>query len=92
MRFETDRVVKEKETIVQQNLRIRKEREKLQNWHKHFCWIPVLMGNQIIWLETVERRFPNARYENVVSSVGAGYTDLTWCWNEPEYREAQQYD
>jgi len=26
-------------------------------WHKWFAWYPVIVGDNEVWLETVERRF-----------------------------------
>lgn len=38
--------------------RRRLKEHKMLNWHKHFCWWPIRMGeNDCRWLETVERKF-----------------------------------
>jgi hypothetical protein len=40
-------------------------------WHSYFCWLPKLLGDQYVWLETIECRL-NIR----VAHYGRGLTGL----------------
>jgi len=61
-------------------------REYMMNWHLHFAWLPVRIAeNECAWLETVERRFPNAgAVKRFMEGTGSPY--YSWRWFTPEYR------
>lgn len=54
---------------------IRRNTDRLQNWHQWFAWHPVTIGSNIVWLERVERK----------GTYMAGWGDAWWSW---EYRDA----
>jgi hypothetical protein len=48
---------------------------RLEQWHRWFAWHPVRIGEELLWLESVER---------LGKSHGGYYPFWTW-----EYREAK---
>jgi hypothetical protein len=91
MRFKSNKVEEVEESVSERNIRIRKERERYINWHKHFAWLPVIIKDEVIWLETVERRYPRAGYYTNTSGW-TGATEVVWSWDRPHYRMVQQYE
>lgn len=52
--------------------------QKMQAWHRYFCWLPVrLAENDCRWLETVERKF-------------GGWDTYNNCGFSEEYREIEK--
>lgn len=53
----------------------------LRAWHDHFALLPVRIGHACYWLETVQRRFPNAYYMDyycIASIQGARKQDAEY--------------
>jgi hypothetical protein len=51
------------------------DKDRREEWHRWFAWYPVRIGNQRVWLETVERK---GRWWSALYAEG-------WDW---QYREA----
>lgn len=86
MRFNRVTVEDDEKPIYQRNIEIRLDREKKVNWHKHFAWLPVKVGQDTYaWLETVERSFPKARY-GYCETLKCHCDSIIWLWGRPSYR------
>ena len=56
----------------------------LKNWHPHFAFLPVRIGESCYWLEWIERRIPSAVVANWNAQIHFCHDDV----DEPtiEYR------
>ena len=73
MKFNCGKTPEEKKEDLRADLQI--QADHLKVWHDWFAWFPVRMGSRDCrWLETVERRVPNAYvYEDCFGELcGAG--------------------
>ncbi len=95
MRFNCGEKLSEEEKIKKDVERLKNVVAVAQQWNRVFTWLPVRIGSQCIWLETVERRYPNAVFrpnphapEFGLTHVFCPYVEL----GEPEYRELSNDD
>ena len=63
--------------------RLREVARAARDWHKWFAWFPVRVGKgDCRWLETVERRFPDAQ----VFRLYGGGGPIEFVFGAPKYR------